>query len=174
MAATVALCIVALQYRGYITQVERYGYLGCFILNLIAGSVVVLPALSVVVSFTMGGILNPTIIGVVAGLGEATGTTTAYLIGRGGGGLFRGSNNTFYTRFANTLDRHGSKFVFFMASIINPVYYPLAIFLGMLRFGLIRFFLLTWAGRTIKNMALAYAGYFGLKFVLRWLGVTIS
>jgi membrane protein DedA with SNARE-associated domain len=43
----------------------------------------------------------------------------------------------------------------------------------MLRFGWVRFFFATWAGRTVKGMALAYLGYFGLGSILRWLGVDI-
>jgi membrane protein DedA with SNARE-associated domain len=70
------------------------------------------------------------------------------------------------------LHHHGSKGVFMMASIVNPVYYPFAVFLGMLRFGLARFFLLTWGGRTIKNMAIAYIGYFGLRSILQFFGLS--
>jgi membrane protein DedA with SNARE-associated domain len=70
------------------------------------------------------------------------------------------------------LHRHGSKAVFIMASVLNPIYYPFAVFMGMLRFGLIRFFFLTWAGRTVKNVILAYLGYFGLRSILQWLGLS--
>jgi membrane protein DedA with SNARE-associated domain len=59
-----------------------------------------------------------------------------------------------------------------MAAMINPLYYPFAVLMGVLRFGLGRFFLMTWAGRTVKNMFLAYLGYFGLRSVLQWLGLT--
>ena len=80
--------------------------------------------------------------------------------------------NTLYIRFSDILHRHGSKVIFFMAAIFNPIYYPFAIFIGMIRFGFPAFFLATWAGRTIKNMALAYLGYFGLRAILQWLGLS--
>ena len=173
LALTIAGCIAIIQHRSYLDQIAQYGYIGCFIINIVASATVVAPALNLPVTFTLGGILNPTIIGAVAGLGEAIGVVSAYLIGYGGKGFLQGNDSSLYTRFSNILHRHGSKFIFAMASIINPIYYPFAVFLGMVRFGLTRFFLLTWAGRTIKDMALAYAGCFGLRFILQWLGISI-
>jgi len=172
LAAIIALCIAAIQYRGYLAQIKQYGYLGCFIINIVASTTVVAPGLNIPIIFALGGVLNPAIIGAVSGLGEAIGVVSAYLIGHSGKRLLQGNSSSLYMRFSNMLHRHGSKLVFAMASIINPIYYPFAIFLGMLRFGLNRFFLLTWAGRTIKDMALAYAGYFGLRFLLQWLGIS--
>jgi len=116
--------------------------------------------------------LNPLIVGAVAGIGEAIGAIGAYFTGYGGGGILRDNNNGFYLRFSNIIDRHGSKAVFVMACLITPIFYPFSVFLGMLRYGWARFLLATWAGRTIKNMVLAYLGYFGLRSILQWLGLS--
>jgi membrane protein DedA with SNARE-associated domain len=101
------------------------------------------------------------------------GAIGAYFTGYAGRGLLRGSNSGLYVRFSNIVDRHGSKAIFVVSALLSPIFYPFAVFLGMARFGWIRFFLATWAGRTVKSMVLAYLGYFGLKAVLRWLGVDI-
>jgi len=168
---TIILCVVIIHHRGYLEQIQSWGYLGCFIVNVFASGTLVMPGLGMMFTFTLGGVLNPAIVGAVAGIGEAMGAVGAYFTGYGGTGLHRNCNNGLYTRFSNILQRHGSKAVFFMASILNPIYYPFAVFMGMLRFGLTRFFLLTWAGRTMKNLILAYLGYFGLRSVLQWLGL---
>ena len=131
-----------------------------------------MPGLGMIFTFTLGGVLNPVIVGIVAGVGEAIGAVGAYFTGYGGKGLLRDCNNSLYTRFTSMLQRHGSKAVFIMASVLNPIYYPFAVFMGMLRFGLARFFFLTWAGRTVKNVILAYLGYFGLRSILQWLGLS--
>jgi len=131
-----------------------------------------MPGLGMVITFTLGGVLNPAIVGAVAGIGEALGAISAYFTGYSGRRLFRNTDSGFYLRFTNMLHRHGSKGVFLMASIFNPLYYPFAVFMGMLRFGLTRFFLATWAGRTVKNMILAYLGYFGLRSILQRLGLS--
>jgi membrane protein DedA with SNARE-associated domain len=173
LAATIALCVIIVCHRDYLAQIEQYGYLGCFVLNVLSGATVVAPGLSILVTFTLAGVLTPSIVGALAGAGEAIGAVTPYLIGYGGHNLLRDNNKRAYVRFSNALHRHGSKVVFFMASVFNPVYYPFAVFLGMLHFGLLKFFLLTWVGRTIKDMSVAYLGYFGLRFVLQWLGIPI-
>jgi len=173
LTITIVLCIAIIRYRSYVGQIQSWGYLGCFIINIFASGTLAMPGLGIIFTFTLGGILNPAIVGAVAGLGEATGATGAYFTGYGSGGIFRDSNSTLYIWFSNLLHRHGSKIVFLMASILNPIYYPFAVFLGMLRFGINKFFLLTWAGRTVKNMILAYLGYFGLRSVLQLLGLSI-
>jgi membrane protein DedA with SNARE-associated domain len=171
LAVTVALSLLIIYHRSYIEQIAHWGYIGCFFINILASGTLVMPGFGLVLTFTLGGVLNPAIVGAVAGIGEATGAVGAYFTGYAGRGLFRDSNSSFYLRFSNLIDRHGSKAVFFIACVISPIYYPFAVLLGTLRFGWIRFFLATWAGRTVKNMALAYLGYFGLGSILRLLGV---
>jgi len=172
LAVTIALSLLIIQHRSYIDQIAEWGYFGCFFINVLASGTLVMPGFGLVLTFTLGGVLNPAIVGAVAGIGEATGAIGAYLTGYAGKGLFRDSNSGLYLRFSNIIDRHGSKAVFFIACIISPIYYPFAVLLGMLRFGWVRFFLATWAGRTVKNMVLAYLGYYGLGSILRWLGVS--
>jgi len=173
LAVTISLSLLILEHRSYIEQIAEWGYLGCFFINVLSSGTLAMPGFGLVLTFTLGGVLNPAIVGAVAGIGEAIGAIGAYFTGYAGRGLFRDSNSGLYLRFSNIIDRHGSKAVFLIASLITPFYYPFAIFAGMVRFGWIRFFLATWAGRTVKSMVLAYLGYFGLKAVLRWLGVDI-
>jgi membrane protein DedA with SNARE-associated domain len=58
-----------------------------------------------------------------------------------------------------------------MSVILNPLFYPFTAIAGMLRFGLAKFFFLCWAGKAIKNTAIAGIGYVGLRTILNWLGV---
>jgi len=171
IASTVALSILILYHRSYIDQIAHWGYFGCFFINVLTNGTFILPGVGIVITFTLGGVLNPAIVGAVAGIGEAVGAIGAYFTGYAGRGLFRDSNSGLYLRFSNIIDRHGSKAIFFISAVLSPIFYPFAVFLGMLRFGWVRFFLATWAGRTVKSMVLAYLGYFGLKAVLQWLGV---
>jgi membrane protein DedA with SNARE-associated domain len=174
LAVTIALSLLILQHRGYIEQIAHWGYIGCFVISVLTnGTFMILSGFGIVVTFTLGGVLNPAIVGAVAGIGEAIGAIGAYFTGYAGRGLLRDSNNGLYLRFSNIVERHGSKAIFFVSAVLSPLFYPFAVFLGMVRFGWVRFFLATWAGRTVKSMVLAYLGYFGLKAVLRWLGVDI-
>ena len=174
VAVTVALSLFLIYHRSYIEQIAQWGYIGLFVISVLSnGTFMIFPGFAIVLTFTLGGVLDPAIVGAVAGIGEAIGAIGAYFTGYAGKGLLRDSNNRFYRRFSNIVDRHGSKAIFFVSAILSPIFYPFAIFLGMLRFGFVSFFLATWAGRTVKGMALAYLGYFGLGSILRWLGVGI-
>jgi membrane protein DedA with SNARE-associated domain len=173
LAVTITLSLLIIYHRSYITQIAQWGYLGCFVINVLTNGTFILPGFGIVITFTLGGVLNPAIVGAVAGIGEAIGAIGAYLTGYAGRGLFRESDNSLYLRFSSIIDRHGSKAIFFVSAVLSPVFYPLAVFLGMLRFGWVRFFLATWAGRTVKSMVIAYLGYFGLRSILQWLGLDI-
>jgi len=171
IAVIIALSIFIIHHRSYIEQISHWGYVGCFFINVLASGTLVMPGFGLVLTFTLGGVLNPAIVGAVAGIGEAIGAVGAYFTGYAGKGLLRDSNSGLYLRLSNLIDHHGSKVVFFIACVISPIYYPFAVLVGMLRFGWVRFFLATWAGRTVKNMILAYLGYLGLHSLLQWLGL---
>jgi membrane protein DedA with SNARE-associated domain len=173
LTATVVSSVLIINHRGYIEEMSHWGYVGCFFINVITNGTIVLPGVGPVFTFTLGGVLNPAIVGAVAGIGEAIGAIGAYFTGYAGRGLFRDSNNRLYLRLNNIVERYGSKAIFFVSAVLFPLFYLFAVFLGMVRFGFVSFFLATWAGRTVKNMALAYLGYFGLGSILRWLGIDI-
>ena len=169
ISATVLLCVLILQHRELVSQIAHWGYLGCFLISMLASGTLVLPGMGSVITFTLGGVLNPALVGVVAGLGEATGAVGAYLTGYGGRGLLY--TDPLKGRFSAFMERHGSKAMFFMAAIINPVYYPFAVWMGVLRVHMKKFFIYTLLGRTLKNLVLSYLGYFGIRTVLQYLGV---
>jgi membrane protein DedA with SNARE-associated domain len=173
LAVTIALSLLIIQHRSYIAQIAQWGYLGLFIISVLTNGTFILPGFGIILTFTLGGVLNPAIVGAVAGIGEAIGAIGAYFTGYAGRGLLGDGNSGLYVRFNNIIDRHGSKAIFFVSSVLSPFFYPFAVFLGALRYGWIRFFLATWAGRTAKSMVLAYLGYFGLRSLLRLLGVDL-
>jgi len=67
----------------------------------------------------------------------------------------------------------GSLTVFLMSAALNPVFFPMALAIGASRFQLWRFFLMCWAGNTVKSMVIAYLGYFGLDSLLSLMGFDV-
>ena len=67
--------------------IKSYGYLGVFLLPMLANATVFVPIPGVMVIFTMAAVLNPILVAVVGGLGAATGELTGYLVGFSGQGL---------------------------------------------------------------------------------------
>lgn len=170
LAVTLALCVAVVIYWEYLGRFQQYEYLGVFIISILAGATVVVPVPSLIVVFTLGSVLAPAIIGALAGIGEASGSLVVYLTGYGGRKPSKAISSRFNARFEDWIRRRGSLAVFLMSAVFNPLFYPFAVVAGMMRFALVKFFLLCWAGKTVKNMGVAYLGYFGLGSLLRWVG----
>ena len=183
MALTVALCFALIYYWEYISHLQNYGYLGAFFFGFIAGSSLPLPLPYLVVTFTLGGVLNPALVGVASGLGAGIGGTLVYLFGRGGRRFFpklgllnpetEQTPSPRMARFLEWAHLRGSVVVFVMSVMLNPMFAPMAITLGAIRFRLAKFFLWCTAGNIVKSVFFAYCGYFGLGTLLRWLGVDV-
>ncbi|MBN2463113.1 MAG: VTT domain-containing protein [Dehalococcoidia bacterium] len=171
LALTIVSCVAAVVYWDYISQAQHYGYLGAFVISILAGATVFVPIPGALVVFTLGSVLNPALVGIVSGLGEAIGSIGIYLSGWGGQKAVQNLKSKFVDRFTDWIRRRGEIAVFLMSAILNPLFYPFTAIAGMLRFGLAKFFFLCWAGKALKNTAIAYLGYFGLRSILRWVGV---
>ncbi|MDI6814522.1 MAG: VTT domain-containing protein [Dehalococcoidales bacterium] len=169
--ATLLMAVAVVYFWEFVRGLEGYGYLGVFIISLFAGSIMVMPIPYVAAVFTLGGVLNPALVGAASGLGASVGAMTIYLTGYGGNSLFQNVNDPLYCRLVDWVRRRGSVAVFIMSAVFNPLFIPMTIAMGMLRFRLWKFFLLCWAGNTVKSLAIAYAGYLGLRSLLRLFGV---
>jgi uncharacterized membrane protein YdjX (TVP38/TMEM64 family) len=61
---------------------------------------------------------------------------------------------------------NGDLTLFLLALIPNPVFDMASIVGGLSGFPIWRFFVATWAGKTLKAMAFAWAGFYGLQWVV--------
>src|SRR4030042_3791925 len=84
LALSIASCVAVVVYWDYVSQAQHYGYLGAFVISILAGATVFVPIPGVLVVFTLGSVLNPALVGIVSGLGEAIGSIGVYLSGWGG------------------------------------------------------------------------------------------
>ena len=168
---TVIGCVAVVLNWEYISHIQQYGYIGAFIINMLAGALAFIPIPAILIVFTLGSLLNPFLVGIVSGLGEAVGSLGIYLTGFGGRAAIDTLNERYVNKMKDWLEGHGSLTVFLMSLILNPLFYPFTAIAGMLRFGVIRFFFLCWAGKAIKNTAIAGLGYIGLGTILRWAGI---
>ena len=192
------LPMVALLYFGdEIKQAQTYGYVGVFVVGLLCG-ISIIPAPTQLLVFTFGHILNPIFVGLVAGLGSGAGGVTVYLTGAGVQTVwtkllnreraiqhrlgidsdqsgpeqfrfwFRG--RAFYDKLAGWISGNkGAWALFVTSSIIISPFYPAGLAAGSLHMGLVKFFLISWAGKTVRYLYVAAAGYYGLEAILRLL-----
>jgi membrane protein YqaA with SNARE-associated domain len=196
---TAGLLAVAIIFRHDVQEyVGAYGYIGVFIVGVICG-VSVIPAPTLVMVFTLGGMLEPFYVGLVAGLGGGIGGITVYLTGAGVEtvfsrfrarekeyeqepgrhydpvrpvqGRFWSKGEVFYTKMSEWIGGKGGAWTLFITSalIISPFYFA-GLAAGSVRMGLLKFFLISWAGKTIRYLIVAFGGYYGLKVMLDWIG----
>ena len=164
-------------------------------MGLVTGFTLPMPVPYMMVVFTLGGVLHPTLVGASCGLGLGIGGTLLHLTGRGGRKFFpmssvfgfadtKNSSSDALPPFIARLfrrfriprmialaQRRGILTVFLMSAAINPFFAPMAVGLGALRFSLWKFFVACWAGQTVKCVGIAYAGYLGLGTILRWMEI---
>ena len=179
-AVTTAASIWAIiVYWDEIAELKQYGYLGAFLVAFIAGSSIPTPISYLALTFFLGSVLDPNMVGLIAGAGAGIGGTLVFLLGRGGRRLFPGlsnysldqqASNKVGPRFFRWAQKRGSLVVFVMSAMLNPVFAPMAIAMGALKFRLVKFFILCLAGNILKALIIAYAGYFGIGFIQHLFG----
>jgi membrane protein YqaA with SNARE-associated domain len=195
LAATVIISIVGsvflIQHWEYITQLEQQGYLGLFLISLFAGSPIPIPTPSMILTFTLGSILNPALVALVSGFGNSIGQALVYWTGRGGHLFFKNMGVSWkidenspsrigrilrklgMPRMREFARRHVLWAVFILGMYPNPVLMPIIMGMGAARYNFWKFYVVCWAGKTVESTILSYLGYFGLRSILRYLGIEI-
>jgi len=148
-------------------QIRVWGYPGIFVISFLGNATVILPAPSLAVVFAMGGVLNPLLVGLVAGPAEALGELTGYLAGYSGRAVVE--NRRTYERLSGWMQRNGALTVFCLSAIPNPFFDLAGIAAGVLRYPLLRFLFFCWLGKSIKTIAFAFAGAYSLTFFKNFL-----
>ena len=187
VAISIGGSILLIQHWEYIRQLEKQGYWGLFVISLFAGSPIPVPTPGMILTFTLGSLLNPALVGLVSGFGNGVGNALIFWTGRGGHQLFRSMASPkpsddiprsrigrFFKKMSQVPHFLGDRVlwaVFLLSIYPNPVLTPLILGMGAMRFNFWKFFIVVWAGKTVQGMLLSYLGYFGLRSLLRFLGV---
>ena len=178
IAITVGIFLFYRQNPNMVEKLEGYGYLGAFLVSILGGATVIVPVPMLAIVFALGGVMKYTwLVGLVAGFGETLGALTIYITGYGSGAALYNSKHgkiqAAYERMMVLLERRGSITLFILASVLNPFFYPAALAAGALRFGIRKYFLICFVGKTIKGMTVVYVGYWGLRGLLRMMGMPV-
>jgi len=150
----------ALYFRERLQDLRQYGYAAVFLVGLISNATLILPVPGLAVSSVMGGVLNPWLVGIVGGVGQALGELTGYMAGYSGQTWV--DDYAVYDRLTRWMQRYGVWAVFFLAFIPNPIFDVGGMIAGALRFPLWKFLVSCIAGKVSKNILFALAGYYGM------------
>lgn len=141
------------------------GLVVIFFLSLISNATLVLPVPGIALTALAATAGNPLAVGIAAGMGQALGETTGYLAGYSGQQLIE--NSPRYARMASWMQRYGALTIFALAVIPNPVFDVAGIVAGALRMRFWLYLGVTLVGKTLKNVALAYAAAAGFDWLMR-------
>lgn len=169
LASVLAVTLVTVLFAD-VTDVEfwrKIGYPGVFVFSVLGSAGVVFAIPGLVAVCGAGGLeLNPIVLGLLSGAGEAVGELSGYAIGYGGKSVIERSE--LYHTVRRLILRRGMVVLFVVSIIPNPIFDLIGIVAGGVSFPVRRFLIAVWAGKTIKGMAVAYACFYGIK-LLPWL-----
>ncbi len=153
----VVLSILISINREQVQRFQAFGYPGIFALSFLASATIILPAPGLIPVFSLGSAgLNPWLIGLAAGAGSTLGELSGYAAGFSGQAIIE--NRDMYDRLVRWMRRYGLFTIFVLALIPNPLFDLAGVVSGALRVPLWQFLLVTFAGKTVKMVAVALLG----------------
>lgn len=165
IAALIVFSVAIYFLSGLLGDVETYGYLGVFLISAMASAVIIIPIPAIAIVFGMGAVLNPWLVGLMAGLGEPIGELVAYMAGYSG--RIAMENRGFYVRLSKWMERRGSLVLFLFSAIPNWFFDIVGVAAGALRYPLWKYILVVFLGKTVKGWLVAFAGYWTLRLLLQ-------
>lgn len=164
----VIICLVSFWLAFNPALVQRlgsWGYVGAFIISLIASATVVLPAPGLAVIIAMSPALNPYVLGIVAGVGSAVGELTGYAAGAGGGALIPPERKAQFEQIRQLTINYGALILCLLAAIPFPLFDFAGIIAGALKMRVSRFLLAVAVGKSIKYIVLILLGAGSLQWL---------
>jgi membrane protein YqaA with SNARE-associated domain len=163
----IAISAALFIYGDKFKDLDEFGYLGAFLISLIANASIVLPVPGLALLIGLGNTFNPFLVALFGGIGGALGEVTGYLLGRSGRGIT--SNNKWYARAENWMKKRGFLTVFCFALL---PFLPLDIaglIAGVSRYSIWKFLLACFLGKLILYTVMVYMGDWGLDWMKQWL-----
>ncbi len=156
------------------------GVIGLFFVSIIANASLFLPlpidlllAPIAAVEFFNLGIVSPLLLGVVVATGAAIGEFSGYIVGYLGITTFnKMSKKEIYqlVLLKDKLEKVGIPLLVVFAFTPLP-FDVIGIAAGLAKYSKSKFFIGCWLGKVPRYVLLAYAGYFGVPFLLSFFGV---
>ncbi len=160
----VGITVVIIANRDRVREFELLGYPGIFLVAAMGSATVVLPVPHLAFTFAMGNVFNPWLVGLAAGAGDTLGEMSGYLAGFA---LEDVANRArLYSHFERWMQQNGLLTLFLLALIPNPFFDLASIAGGLAGFPVRKFLVATWAGKTLKAIIIAWAGYYGVTWIL--------
>lgn len=156
VVGSIGIAVGVFYFRHEMRGLGQLGYPGVFIISLLSSATLFVPAPGFIAVFALGAVLNPLLVGIIAGAGAALGESTGYFAGLGGKAVIE--DRPIYQRFHRWITRYGPFAILVMAALPNPVFDIGGIIAGVSGMPLWQFILATWMGKSIRFIIIALGG----------------
>lgn len=156
----VAVIAAVWYFRGYFSSIEAVGYPAVFLLSLLGSVSMVMPVPGLLSVCSTSVVLDPLLVGVVAGVGETIGEASGYGLGYGGGSVVE--KHRAYPKVKRWMEERGALVIFAVSVVPNPVFDVVGVAAGAVRYPLLRFLGIVLLGKVLKGVMVAYTCDFGI------------
>lgn len=160
---SVAISVLIFVYRGNLSSLQAYGFLGLFLLNVLGSATIFLPTPLFLTAYVAGTIYNPFIVAVVASLGSTIGELTGYIAGYGAEELLINDNKV--QKVKKWMDKYGLWTLLVLAAIPNPLFDIAGIVSGATGIPVYKFLSVVWVGKLIKFAVIVFLGIGTLRVI---------
>lgn len=144
----------------------QLGYLGAFVIGFLSSFTLFLPTPAFAVIFLMAaGGLNPIVLGVAAGLGSAAGELVGFGFGYGTRQLLVKKYKKELRNIEKLFQKYNGWLVIFVFAATPLPFDLIGIFCGNVGYPFKRFMVPTIAGKIVKYLAIALAGFYGVQWL---------
>lgn len=168
LVGVAALIILLFIYREQVIALQRYGYIGIFLISIAANATIIIPLPGVAITTAMGAIFNPLGVAVAAGLGASLGELSGYLAGFSGQGVVEKAS--FYEKLTGWMQSHprlNMLAILVLAFIPNPLFDIAGMAAGALKIPLWKFLIPCAIGKILKMVMFAYAGALSFDWLMK-------
>ena len=155
----VAITLALFFYRDRVAEFQEFGYLGAFLVSLVANATILLLMPGILIISALGVALNPVLVGLAGAAGGAIGEMTGYMVGYSGRGIAQRSR--MYIRAEGWMRRWGTVTLFVFTLLPLFPFDAVGMAAGTLRYPIWKFLLVCWLGKFPLYVAAALAGAWG-------------
>lgn len=159
----IGLSVALFIFRDSVKQLNNFGYLGAFLISLVASLTIILPVPGFYLLIPLASIFNPIFIALAASTGGIIGELSGYAAGRSGRHILAGNKQ--YIRAEKWMKKWGIWAIMFFAFVPVLPFDVAGLASGALRFPLWEFMLAGWAGKSVKFILLLMFSSWAMQFI---------
>ena len=139
----------------YLSVTDIAGYYGVFMLSFLGSVSMVLPVPGLISMCGLSALLNPILLGIVAGIAETVGELSGYILGFFGSYIIE--KKRIYLKLHSLMKNKGYLIIFLFSIIPNPLFDIIGISAGILKLSIYKFLIVVLIGKLIKGIVISFA-----------------